>query len=350
MRHDPPEYYVLARSLGGKVVEEPAGCDWLRLLEIASREGVLPAMHTRLACPAEISDFFDAIHELNAIRNRQLLRELEALGLLLNAAGIEPVLLKGSAYLVSGVYSDPADRWNQDIDLLLDPRESHDGFEIISRSGYTAQVAKQTAFGRHHHPVLTKDGCIPVEVHHSLGLGRCGRFLTAEELIHSSTRLQIGGATVRVPSAEHLMTHLIMHSQMHHGSYDRVWPSLRAMVDVLSVSRRFTIPWEAIRRRFEFHNQGTLLTLHLKQVEKVLDFASPFPLSSGNIRWKYRQALWRTPALRYFDPSYLFSRVLLDKLQVSRRLLKDPMGRKFVMSTPFRSSFYRKLFMDIAKG
>lgn len=350
MRHDTPEYSLIASALQSDFGVPEPGWDWDRTVEIAAREEVLPTLHAKLACPPEISEFLEAIHELNGERNRHLLRQVETLALLLNAVGIEPVLLKGAAYLVTGVYADPADRWLQDIDLLVGPHECAESFDIICRSGYRSHVPKPTALGRHHYPMLTQDQCAPVEVHHSLGLGACSRFLTADEVVNASTSVRFGCARVRIPSAEHLMTHLIMHSQMHHGSCCRIWPSLRAMLDLVSLARRHTVPWDSIRSRFGFHGQTTLLNLHLKQVQTILGFSPPFPVSDGGVRWMYRQALWKNPTLRYVDPGYVFSRVLLDKIQVSRRLLKDPDGRKFVLSTPFRKSFYKRLFADIAKG
>ncbi len=354
MRHDTPQYRLIASCLaGGGAPSAPRGpapdWDWEKTVQVAAREQVLPTLHGKLSCPPEIADFLEGIHELNAERNRQLLGEVETLAHLLNQAGIEPVLLKGSAYLVAGVYPDAADRWLQDIDFLVSPPRSAEAFEIIRSSGYEPYVPEPTALVRHHHPMLFQALRFPVEIHHSLGLGACNTFLTADELAGASTAFQLGRARVRVPSAEHLMTHLIMHSQMHHGSSDRIWPSLRAMYDLALLERRFTIAWDAIRSRFRSHRKTALLNLHLIQVDKVMGLPPPFAVPGGGIRWRYRQALWSEPRLRYLDPIYIFSRLFLDKLQVSRRLLKDPAGRRFLLSSPFRASFYKKLFSDIAK-
>ena len=112
MRHDTPEFSLIADALTGN--RELTLCpdwDWDQTVAIAAREEVLPTLAGKLSCPPDLSDFFATIHELNAERNRQLIGEIETLALLLNQAGIEPVLLKGSAYLVTGVYCDPADRW-----------------------------------------------------------------------------------------------------------------------------------------------------------------------------------------------------------------------------------------------
>lgn len=350
MRHDSPHYSLLAAALSGNPRTVGADWDWDQTVQIAAREEILPALHGKLSCPPEVADFLEGIFELNQQRNFQLLREIESLAVLLNRSGIQPVLLKGAAYLVAGVYSDPAGRFLQDIDLLTSPSQSVQAFETIRRSGYEPYVPKPTALGRHHHPMLTQLHRVPVEVHQSLGLGACSTFVTADEMVDASTPLQLGQATVRIPSPEHLTTHLIMHSQMQHGSYDRIWPSLRAMLDLVLLQRRFTIPWEAIRSRFASRRRASLLNLHLMQVEKTMGMKPPYALSPGGIRWQYRRLLWKEPRLRYLDPGYIFPRVFQDKLQVAHRLLKDPASRKFVLLTPFRAGFYKRLFSDIARG
>ncbi len=354
MPHDTPQYRLIASCLAGapRVDQSAPGpdWDWDRTVQMAAREEVQPALHGKLSCPPEIADFFDGIHELNAERNRQLLRELETLASLLNQAGIEPVLLKGAAYLVTGVYPDPADRWLQDIDFLVNPPQSADAFEIIRSSGYEPYIPNPTALVLHHHPALTQIHRVPVEVHHSLGHGACRTILTAEEMVSASTPFQLGRANVRIPSPEHLMTHLIVHSQMQHGSYERIWPSLRAMYDLALLGRRFTIDWDAIRSRFRTHRKTALLNLHLMQVEKTMGIRPPFAISGGGIRWGYRQALWWEPRLRFVDPIYTCSRVVWPKIRLSWRLLKHPVGRKYVLTTPFRRSFYKRLLDDIAHG
>jgi hypothetical protein len=349
MRHNTTEYSLIAAALTGNSWVPGPPWDWDKTVEIAAREEVLPALHGKLSCPPEVSDFFEAIHELNVERNRELLSEVETLALLLNQAGIEPVLLKGAAYLVTGVYSDPAERYLTDIDFLVRPPQSAQAFEIIRRSGYErSHVQHPVELVHHHHPVLTQIGRIPVEVHHNPCFGPASSVLTTDEIVNSATLFRLGRAVVRIPSAEHLMTHLILHSQLQHGAYYRIWPSLRAMLDLILVGRRFTVDWGAIRDRFRLHGKDATLNLHLMQVEKALGIPPPFPVSVGAIRWWHRRVLWREPTLRYIDPFYVTSRMILPRISLSWRLLKHPISRKYVLTIPFRRSFYRNLLNDIA--
>lgn len=351
MRHDTPHYRLIAASLTGAPPALPADWDWDQTVRIAAREEVLPILHGKLSCPPEIADFFEGIHQLNADRNRQLLAETESLAVLLNQAGIEPVLLKGAAYLVTGVYADPGDRLIRDIDLLVGPDQSRRAFEIIQNAGYEPYAADNpVAWVLHHHPALTQVHRVPVEVHHSLGHGACSAILSAGEMLGASTPFQLGRAAVRIPSPQHLMTHLVIHSQMQHSPHDRIWPSLREMYDLIALERRFGIAWGSIRERFRQHRRAALLDLHLMQVAKAMGIAPSLALGSGGIRWWYRRALWRERGLRYIDPLYVYARVVGPKIRFSRQLLRDPAGRRYVLSTPFRRSFYKRLLDDIARG
>jgi hypothetical protein len=350
MRHDPPEYQLIADALNGVCREVGPAWDWDRTVALAAREEILPALHGRLPCPAEVADFLEGIHELNAARNRQLLEEVEELAELLNRSGIEPVLLKGAAYLVGGVYADPADRWLQDMDFLVSPDESRRAFEIVKAAGYEPYVPNPSALVLHHLPSLSRPHRLPVEIHHHLGCAACTRVLSASEVVKQARTVSVGRATVRIPGAEHLMTHLILHSQIHHGAPSRIWPTLRSMLDLVLLRHRMPSGWDDLRERFARAGEWASLHAHLRQIEATLGVAPPFPISSGGLRWQYRRLLWREPRLRFMDPFYTASRLVGPKLSLAGRLLSHAEGRKYLLSTPFRGSFYKRLLEDLAHG
>lgn len=149
----------------------------------------------------------------------------------------------------------------------------------------------------------------------------------------------------------HGMTHLIMHSRMHHAEHERIWPPLRAMFDLILVNRHFEIPWDAIRARFHTHRKTALLETHLLQVEEALGVAPPFGIRARSVRWwYYRRVLWREPRFRHIDPLYAFARIVAPRARLSRLLLRSAEGRRYVLGTPVRRNFYKKLLDGITNG
>ncbi len=335
---------------------------WEDLIRIAQEQAVLPAFHERLAklgaiskIPAEIASFLLAVENLNADRNRAILGELIAVAALLNSVGIEPVLLKGVAYCVAGVYPNPGSRYLWDIDLLIPPSQFCAALEVLLQNGFEPQENSQLGHFRHHHPPLQRHGAVHIELHHSLGMGVCRSLLPAPEVLESSVLCDLGEVRVRLPSPEHLMVHLIMHSQIQHPYNERIWPPLRAMYDLVLLRRRFNneIDWNAIQRRFRKARQFGVLALHLLQLRETLGIDPPFQIeltSLIHMRWLHRRLLRRFPSLRFLDPIYMYSTVLVRRLRLLRNVLDTPGGWRCLMSELAAPAFYKRLVTDIIEG
>ena len=317
--------------------EHDSGELWEGLVRVASREFLLPALHQRLnengvRVPAEISDFLALVEELNAERNARILEEAWEIARLLNAVGIEPLALKGAAILLAGVYPRPGCRYLCDLDLLVPSSQVALGAETLKLDGYRQDGRDALARFRHHYPQLQKpradedhpedgSGSAPLELHHSLGHGLSRRLLSGEEMLNSSSVLERNGVRIRIPSPEHLVTHLILHSQLHHSYSERIWAPQRAMYDLATINRHFgtALNWELVRERFRANGQELTLALHLLQTRKTLGM--PFPLAfslgwAGRLRWVRRKVLNRWPRLRLVDPVYLAYSTLSRRIPV----------------------------------
>jgi hypothetical protein len=337
------------------------GIVWEDLIRTAGREAVLPALHSRLEnlgvwpqLPVEVASFLFAVEELNLERNRAILTELTTVALLLNEAGIEPVLLKGTAYCALGVYENPATRYMWDVDLFIPEPQLSTAVEVLVRNGFE-QNSSPLAHFRHHHPPLQRNGSIAFELHHVLGMGVCESLLPARDLFEQSLGYEFHGARVRVPCPEHLMMHLIMHSQIQHSYHERIWPPLRAMYDLVLLNRRFAgeLDWSAIRSRFRKVGESGTLDLHLLQTRNVLGAEIPYPIRLTAItylRWIRRELLRALPPLRYLDPIYMYSTVLVRRLRLMRNALSTPGGWRHITKELLAPGTYRRLLVDIIKG
>lgn len=336
--------------------------NWEEFIKFAVQERVLPGVHGRLQAigvgskiPIDVMDFLCAVEEMNRERNRAILAELATVIRLLNKVGIEPVLLKGSAYLATGVYTHPAARYLVDVDLLVPQALLSTGIEVLTRNGFKWDDQDRLGHFRHHHPPLRRAGRVPIELHHSLGMGTCNAILPASEVLNESVRQEFLGAIVRVPSPEHLMVHLIMHSQLQHPYQERIWPPLRAMYDLVLVQRRFEdlLDWSGIERRFRAAGHDGLLALHLAQVRDTLRAKVPLPTRFAgltHVRWLRRRLIRRVPEVRFVDPVYMFSTVLVRRLRLLQNALKLSGGWKVILTELAKPGVYSRLKADLLEG
>jgi hypothetical protein len=331
------------------------------LIRTADAQFVLPAVHSALQnrglswrLPAEANEFLSTLELLNLERNRMLLSEIKSIAELLNRHGIEPILLKGAAYLVAGVYQHLADRLIGDIDLLIAKSQYPAAIELLVNSGYRRAESDPVGLFRHHHPPLRRPHSALVEVHRSLTSGKLAHFLTGSEIVAFSSAHELEGVRVRIPSPEHLVTHHILHSQLHGYYSERIWPSLRCMLDLLLLERRFgsLIDWPAVATRFRRNHQYRALALHLNQVEQTLGMPTPIAINwtpAVKLHRFNRELIRAHPSLRLIDPD-LYASMLGRRARIVGSILSAPTGWKVLSKALFGARFYRNLLDDLRKG
>jgi hypothetical protein len=347
-------------SAHARQLTQTPGWDWEHLLKTATEEAVLPTLAAvaenglDISAPPEIAAFLNELLRLHRERNEFLFGELRHAAGLLNEIGIEPVLLKGLAYLSAGVYSDPGARYLLDLDLLVPEEQLSSAVRQLMDSGYQQDETDRFVRFRHHHAPLHR-GSVMLEIHHRLGLGPGASILPAKAVLESATAAEMDGVRVRIPSPTHLMTHLIIHSQMLHPYNERIWPPVRAMYDLVELQRRFSgsIEWPEIERRFRTAGQYGILVLHLMDVGEAFGLQPPIDLRMSlvtRIRRYRRRALRQFPGLRYFDPLYMFSAVCIRRLRVLRNVLVAPGGLRFLIAEARAPGVYQRFFTDVIAG
>ncbi len=353
LRSDTAEVYTLLRN---------PHWNWGQLFQCANQEMVLPALYSGLEeagteglLPSAVSDFLSAVASLNRDRNSAILTELEYAATLLNEIGIQPVLLKGVAYLAVGIYGDEGCRYLLDIDLLIAESDIDRAAEILMQNGFVEDYTDLFADTRHHRAGLRRPGSISIEIHRAIGLGPSASLLPASEVIERSSPWQLDSAQVRLPCPEHLMTHLIAHSQLQHSYDERIWPPLRATFDLVQLQHRFadSVNWPNIENRFRKVGIYGVLALHLLDVRNSLGLEVPVTIRlTGLLRLRLvrRQLLRKAPLLRYLDPIYMFSVLWARRLRVLRNALTTPIGWKRFLRRLLEARIYRRFFTDLVTG
>jgi Uncharacterised nucleotidyltransferase len=255
-----PTLLLLGQALG----EEPAATagaapdqvDWPLLVAIASDHLVTPALQPRLGkvvgapLDAELRHYFTVIRALNRKRNQRIRSQLGDLVGALNTAGIEPILLKGTAHLMLGLYRDDADRVIGDIDLLVAQEERETTLAILRDLGYNSYDGDPEHAHLHHYPPVARhDSEAWVELHKLASPYR--RALPTQALIRRARRISTGIGSIAVPCAEDLLIHNIVHSQRHKRCFWSAEFSLRDAYDLVLLARHFRgeLDWPRLSSR-----------------------------------------------------------------------------------------------------
>jgi hypothetical protein len=341
----------------------PASPDWnwAKFIEAASVEMLTPAIYGLLAkqqlveyLPADVGDFFFAARELNRQRNREILERIEILASAFNAVGIEPLLLKGAAYLLSGVYADPGDRFLVDIDFLVTREEIPAALEILGQHGYSFDRVDPIDHATNHtFAVFSRSDSMTVDLHQTVGLGASSDVLPTVEILDRSQVLMLGHAGVRIPCPTDLLTHHILHSQVHELYRDRIWTPLRSLYDLALLQQRFSAQadWQRIVWRFKQRRLYGSLILYLMLVRKMIGTAPPIALRPGPLvmmRWQHRQLLRRMPKMRFVDPFWFYSAGVEPRIRRLRSILQEPGGIRYLLRKLFSVDFFLRLKTDLS--
>jgi hypothetical protein len=194
--------------------------DLMNLARLAGRHLVTPMLAACLADPElqrQLPEAFvlylQFMHAENSRRNHTLRRELAEAAACLNCLDIEPLLLKGAARLVDGLYPDPGWRFMRDLDLLIPRERVAQAVGCLASLGYRfPRDATEILPNRKHLPPLCRDGAVAVlEIHADLLDLR--DVCTAERVLVRSRPIDLDGARVRVPDAADQLGHLIGHDR-----------------------------------------------------------------------------------------------------------------------------------------
>lgn len=217
--------------------------DWVRLYRLATAHLVAPQLHARLAArdalaavPAAIGAALAELHRLNAARNARLRRVLHDTVRLLNEAGIEPLLLKGSIALLPGQYPQAEARMLSDLDLALHNAEAEAAEAVLWAAGYrnAENIPDRQGHAAHHHlaPLFHPRGDGYVELHRRLLAGR----FPAEALPLAAVRAAAvpvawEGLRLWVPSLEHRLLHNALHHQVQNDAFRSGRRELRQLLE-----------------------------------------------------------------------------------------------------------------------
>ncbi|HEY4689550.1 MAG TPA: nucleotidyltransferase family protein [Anaerolineae bacterium] len=244
-----------------------AQANWDDLTVRAIVLGLGPQLHRqivdwRIAIPPRAAAKLSATYQAQAQRNAAIFRQLGDVLSTCAERGLRPIALKG-VHLAALVYSDPALRPMNDIDLLFTPDELPAAEAMLEALGYSGKhkspdvgvgVIKHTSTFRRSaaqsatpNPYLSPESDRTIEPHASLEESWFGLKVDITPGVRErAIEAGLGGHACRVLAREDLLLHVCVHFCFHliMGA-----PSMVQLTDLLAVTRAGQINWSIFVER-----------------------------------------------------------------------------------------------------
>jgi hypothetical protein len=273
--------HLRAGLLGAELPSRPRWPAWEALIEVGVTHRVTPALawclSDRAFLPDDVSRYFRAALIINEKRNEKLLQSLARVAAALNAIDIEPVLLKGAAHLVEGIYPAAGLRVVGDVDLLVPEQRLKNAADALQQIGFT--VGGPVLPEDHHHwPTLfDPETGTPVELHSGALHRRSEHIIPATEFHENARAAAFRGSQVRLPDATRSVGHNIVHDPLDHAGYLHRRMELRQLLDLAMIRKKHesTIDWARLYRHFFAARLDHVLALNLELAEELLGLPVP---------------------------------------------------------------------------
>jgi hypothetical protein len=256
------------------------------VIEASSYHNVTPALAWSLRdwpdIPSHIRDYLDAVLALNGKRNATLLSALARIVAACNGIGVEPVLLKGAARLVEGIYPSPSLRLLGDLDVLIPRERAGDVVAALHDVGFRPDPSDAPMPASHPHLPMLHDRELGggVELHTDVAGARCRGIIATDWFLAGTRPGKFRDLNVRLPDPTRSVGHIVAHDQLDHEGYHHSKIELRQLLDLALIRSRHAgaIDWAELDRRFCVRRSGKVLATYLGLAESLLGQPRP-PLS-----------------------------------------------------------------------
>jgi len=269
--------------------------EWEKVLRLSSAHLVTPQLRWALqeqgkelvsAVPTDVVEYLEAIYTLNLEKTARVKEQLAQFIQALNCLGVRPLLLKGAAAIVGGLYPTDGERMITDIDVLIPPstlpaileKLASVGYQQMDRKRGLVKIRTEGALSHHHHPPLFHpDWPVTVELHVHPVVLRYGRLLATDELFLGARPLLWRGADFLLPAPLHMIVHNVIHTFLVDARDQMRNMSLRQSFEFVLANRSYAdrIDWAAIRDRFDNNGYGISLRQYLALANHCFNFSWP---------------------------------------------------------------------------
>lgn len=259
--------------------------DWSVLTELADAHLVTPALWVAIRqrgfageLPFNVREYFWKIYLLNALRNRRLKDQAIAVVRVLNSIGIEPILLKGGAFLFDNTFGYPSSRVMADLDILV-PQEAADRcWDTLRSKGYMP-AENDYEYSDHHHlrPLVGPGDQGAIEIHREVLPESAAAIMPSDLVWRHAKTVRECGVAFQLPAPTHWVLHNVLHACLVNRAHARADLSLRSLHELVLVQRKYAeqIDWAMICELMRRGGKAHVLEAWLHAAHRL--FSMPLP-------------------------------------------------------------------------
>lgn len=277
--------------------EPPETCDWNKVITLANRTLVTPALAASLVetsdVPPEVKAFLSEIESRSVERNRRLHAQLVEAVRALNRAGIRPITIKGTAMLASNPVR--FSRLLSDLDLIVPISELDNALNCLGALGYRSH-GKPNSWGSPSVGRPSDTGVI--DLHHRIQVKAPD--LRYEPLAAQCDAIDISDAVLLIPPIAYQCLILVLHDQIQEHDYYRGDIDLRHLIDLKHFADQCLLDWQTMERLVDERYLRSALKVQMGTFAELLGgIELSSPMSTWE-RFQVRRRLWqaRYPLLK----------------------------------------------------
>jgi hypothetical protein len=201
----------------------PAEVDWISLIGLANDTLTTPTLIDLVSqsgrhIPADVCAYLRDIHRRNTARNDRLAAQLEEAVVAINAQGVMPVLLKGTATLATVPHARRGHRLMADLDILVAPDQVETALRALAGVDYELHLETDPQEEKWVPELKRPHDVGMIDLHRSAP-GPAYFYRPAGYILKHSRLLQVGRGSVYVPTATYQALTLIIHDQFQDYDY-----------------------------------------------------------------------------------------------------------------------------------
>lgn len=215
--------------------------------EVAAQAVLLPAIWPTVQsglvrCDTQDQALLWTAHEQSTARSIRIERQVVSVARKLNEIGVRPMIFKGAAHLLTGLWPTPGSRIFSDIDLLVSDENYKQSDQVLADwAGDTNP--RQEWHPKHLEPVWSPSLEAAIEVHRA---AIPGPLIDTKALLDTGVSMSANGAQWTVPDPEHAVLIAMAHGPLsHHDPY--VLP--RDILDIAFLQERHAVDPEQLAAR-----------------------------------------------------------------------------------------------------